>query len=65
MEGGTIFEDGTPEELMSKTDGRFNRMYKDQRVDAITQSAPTKSTKLVGKFSMRPSDSLQTLVIKF
>lgn len=61
LEAGVIVEEGSPEELMANSEGRFFRMYTDQRLDAITQ-VPVKTTKLSGKFSMRPTDSLQTLV---
>ncbi|KAK0405324.1 hypothetical protein QR680_017924 [Steinernema hermaphroditum] len=56
IESGEIVEEGTPEELMGKTDGRFYRMYTDQKLDALTLPPFPRTSNLVGKFSMGPAD---------
>uniref|UniRef100_A0A1I8A0K1 ABC-type xenobiotic transporter n=1 Tax=Steinernema glaseri TaxID=37863 RepID=A0A1I8A0K1_9BILA len=56
LEAGEIVEEGTPEELMVKTDGRFYRMYTDQKLDALTLPPFPRTSNLVGKFSMGPAD---------
>uniref|UniRef100_A0A914PJ09 Uncharacterized protein n=1 Tax=Panagrolaimus davidi TaxID=227884 RepID=A0A914PJ09_9BILA len=55
LESGEIVEEGTPEELMASKDGKFFRMYTDQRLDAIPFPVH-QPPKLKGKFSMGPSD---------
>lgn len=55
LEAGEIVEEGTPEELMAKSNGKFYRMYTDQRLDAIPFPLANAS-KLKGKFSMGPAD---------
>jgi ATP-binding cassette subfamily B (MDR/TAP) protein 1 len=55
LDAGQIVEEGKPEELMATKEGKFYRMYTDQRLDALpipTNAAP----KLKGKFSMGPAD---------
>ncbi|KAI1716202.1 ABC transporter transmembrane region domain-containing protein [Ditylenchus destructor] len=59
LEAGEIVEEGTHEQLMSKPDGRFYKMYTDQRLDALTQTAPKSGSVLTGKFSMGPIPMLR------
>lgn len=61
LDNGQIAEEGSPEELMAKKDGRFYKMYTDQRLDALTQTPP-KANMITGKFSMGPADANQILV---
>uniref|UniRef100_A0A7E4UUZ1 P-loop containing nucleoside triphosphate hydrolase protein n=1 Tax=Panagrellus redivivus TaxID=6233 RepID=A0A7E4UUZ1_PANRE len=61
LEAGEIVEEGPPEQLMSNPNGRFWRMYTDQRLDSVPISTMHLSThttggKLKGKFSMGPTD---------
>lgn len=62
LECGQIVEEGSPEELLAKRDGRFHRMYNDQKLDslavdklAVNPRARAKVS-LASHFSMTPSD---------
>lgn len=62
LESGQIVEEGSPEELLAKADGKFYRMYNDQKLDslavetlAVNPRARAKVS-LAAHFSMAPSD---------
>ncbi|VDM24620.1 unnamed protein product [Toxocara canis] len=57
LEGGEIVEEGSPEDLLAKTDGKFYRMYNDQKLDSLAVNPPTKTkVSLAAHFSMTPTD---------
>uniref|UniRef100_A0A914C0N8 Uncharacterized protein n=1 Tax=Acrobeloides nanus TaxID=290746 RepID=A0A914C0N8_9BILA len=55
LDGGLIVEEGTYEELISNLDGRFHKMYMDQRLDALKDVFPQKPT-IPAKMSVGPFD---------
>jgi len=59
LEAGQIVEQGTPEELMAKPEGKYFKMYTDQRLDIMAQLPQSKSAaQLVGKYSMHGAQDL-------
>ncbi|KAL3990856.1 ABC transporter family protein [Acanthocheilonema viteae] len=62
LESGQIVEEGSPEELLNNKDGKFHRMYNDQKFDSLTvdklAANPRARSKvsLAAHFSMTPSD---------
>uniref|UniRef100_A0A915CV14 ABC transporter domain-containing protein n=1 Tax=Ditylenchus dipsaci TaxID=166011 RepID=A0A915CV14_9BILA len=61
LEAGEIIEEGTHDKLM-RLEGRYFRMYTDQRLDVLTSLPVPKNSLLAGKFSMHgPSDIPQFL----
>uniref|UniRef100_A0A0N5AVA3 ABC transporter ATP-binding protein n=1 Tax=Syphacia muris TaxID=451379 RepID=A0A0N5AVA3_9BILA len=55
LDSGKIIEEGSPEELLDKKDGRFYKMYNDQKLDSIPVP-PVKKGSLVQHFSMTQTD---------
>jgi hypothetical protein len=55
LDGGLIVEEGTYDQLISNLDGRFHKMYMDQRLDALKDVFPQKPT-ISGKMSVGPFD---------
>ncbi|KAI6243621.1 hypothetical protein M3Y99_00024100 [Aphelenchoides fujianensis] len=60
LEAGKIVEEGTPEQLLSNAEGRFYRMYADQKLDALELETPKR--RLMGKLSIGASESNQLSV---
>lgn len=62
LESGQIVEEGSPEELLAKKDGKFHRMYSDQKFDSLavdklaTNPRARSKVSLAAHFSMTPSD---------
>ncbi|VDN83771.1 unnamed protein product [Brugia pahangi] len=62
LESGQIVEEGSPEELLANRDGKFHRMYNDQKFDSLAVNKlaanPRERSKvsLAAHFSMMPSD---------
>lgn len=57
LESGLIVEEGTPEELLAKRDGKFFRMYNDQKLDSLSVIPKAKAkASLAAHFSMAPAD---------
>lgn len=62
LESGRIVEEGSPEDLLNNKDGKFYRMYNDQKfdslaVDKLTVNSRTRSkVTLAAHFSMMPTD---------
>lgn len=57
LESGKIVEEGSPEELLEKKDGKFFKMYNDQKLDNIPVP-PVKKAALAQHFSMTQADFL-------
>ncbi|KAI6210798.1 Multidrug resistance protein pgp-3 [Aphelenchoides besseyi] len=60
LDAGFIVEEGTPEQLMANSNGRFYRMYADQKLDALQMDTPKR--RLIGKLSIGASESKQVIV---
>uniref|UniRef100_A0A915C5Z5 p-glycoprotein 10 n=1 Tax=Parascaris univalens TaxID=6257 RepID=A0A915C5Z5_PARUN len=59
LEGGEIVEEGTPEDLLEKIDGKFYRMHNDQKLDSLSVNPRVKTkVSLAGHLSMTPNDFL-------
>ncbi|VDM98402.1 unnamed protein product [Thelazia callipaeda] len=62
LESGQIVEEGSPEELLANRDGKFHRMYNDQKFDSLAVKKlainPRERSKLslATHFSMSPAD---------
>lgn len=62
LESGQIVEEGSPEELLAKKDGKFYRMYNDQKLYSLAVNELTANSRerskvpLAAHFSMMPSD---------
>lgn len=59
LEEGVIVEEGKPEELIRNINGRFFRMYTDQKLDALSSVPPVKNSAnslLKTKFSINIAD---------
>ncbi|MCP9263219.1 Multidrug resistance protein 1 [Dirofilaria immitis] len=62
LESGQIVEEGSPEELLANRNGKFHRMYNDQKFDSLAvhklAANPRARSKisLAAHFSMMPSD---------
>uniref|UniRef100_A0A915PDN2 Uncharacterized protein n=1 Tax=Setaria digitata TaxID=48799 RepID=A0A915PDN2_9BILA len=62
LESGQIVEEGSPEELLANKDGKFHRMYNDQKFDSLAvdklAANPRERSKisLATHFSMTPAD---------
>ncbi|KAK5983131.1 hypothetical protein GCK32_010887 [Trichostrongylus colubriformis] len=52
MDEGRIIEEGAPDELLAKEDGRFRRLYNDQRIDLLAHVQPPYKTSLVPAVSL-------------
>lgn len=63
LEDGKIVEEGTPDQLMNETKGRFYRMYADQKMDALKVESPTKNI-VKGKRSIGAADANQLFLVK-
>uniref|UniRef100_A0A1I7VQ25 P-loop containing nucleoside triphosphate hydrolase protein n=1 Tax=Loa loa TaxID=7209 RepID=A0A1I7VQ25_LOALO len=62
LESGQIVEEGSPEELLADKEGKFHRMYNDQKFDSLAVDKLTANSRerskvsLAAHFSMMPSD---------
>lgn len=62
LDAGKIVEEGSPEQLIANPEGRFYRMYMDQRLDALKEMLPPR-TALAGKMSVSPADMPHHIVV--